>query len=82
MNTTPEQTLNIEYALVSEGNPHASMADYERCARLHNHLVAYGWMARDGQETLNLDELASQPSSHPFSQTEIRRLFANDSTRQ
>jgi hypothetical protein len=35
MNTTPEQTLNIEYALVSEGNPHASMADYERCARLH-----------------------------------------------
>ncbi|KAJ5840483.1 hypothetical protein EN45_099800 [Penicillium chrysogenum] len=62
MNTTPEQTLNIEYALVSEGNPHASMADYERCARLHNHLVAYGWMARDGQETLNLDELASQPS--------------------
>ncbi|KAJ5206010.1 hypothetical protein N7491_003368 [Penicillium cf. griseofulvum] len=63
MNTTPEQILNIEDALVSEANPARlnGPLDYERCARLHNYLVAYGWMARHGQETPNLDELASQP---------------------
>ncbi|KAJ6189393.1 hypothetical protein N7519_004301 [Penicillium mononematosum] len=64
MNTTPEQILNIEDALVSEANPARlnGPLDYERCAGLHNYLVAYGWMARHGQETPNLDELASQPS--------------------
>ncbi|CAG7962390.1 unnamed protein product [Penicillium nalgiovense] len=64
MNTTPQQILNIEDALVSEANPARlnGPLDYERCARLHNYLVAYGWMAHHGQETPNLDELASQPS--------------------
>ncbi|CDM36772.1 unnamed protein product [Penicillium roqueforti FM164] len=63
MNTTPQQILNIEDALVSEANPARlnGPLDYERCARLHNYLVAYGWMARHGQETPNLDVLASQP---------------------
>ncbi|KAJ6149399.1 hypothetical protein N7471_000598 [Penicillium samsonianum] len=64
MNTTPQQVLNIEDALVSEANParRNGPLDYERCARLHNYLVAYGWMARHGQETPNLDELANKDS--------------------
>jgi hypothetical protein len=35
MNTTPEQILDLEDAL-----------DFQRCARLHNYLVAYAYMAR------------------------------------
>jgi hypothetical protein len=44
INTTVEQLLDIEDALVSEENPARddSTFDYERCARLHNYLVAYG----------------------------------------
>jgi hypothetical protein len=62
MNTTPEQILDIEDALVSEDNPARDdgALDYERCARLHNYLVAYAWMARNGSDTLDLDALASQ----------------------
>ncbi|KAJ5374934.1 hypothetical protein N7517_006940 [Penicillium concentricum] len=67
MNTTPQQILNIDDALVSEANPArlSGPLDYERCARLHNYLVAYGWMARHRQETPNLDELASQAFVFP-----------------
>src|SRR4051812_46056914 len=62
MNNTPEQILDIEDALVSEDNPARDdgALDYERCARLHNYLVAYAWMARNGSDTLDLDALASQ----------------------
>jgi hypothetical protein len=71
MNSTPEQILDIDDALVSDDNPARTDGplDYERCARLHNYLVAYGWMARHGRETLDLDALASQPS-----------IFANENT--
>ncbi|KAL1847332.1 hypothetical protein Plec18167_001413 [Paecilomyces lecythidis] len=63
MNSTPEQVLDIEDALVSESNPARvdGSLDYGRCARLHNYLVAYGWMIRHGQETPDLNALANQP---------------------
>ncbi|OGE53200.1 hypothetical protein PENARI_c008G01235 [Penicillium arizonense] len=62
MNATPQQILDIEDALVSGDNPahDDGTLDYERCARLHNYLVAYGWMARNGRDTPDLDALASE----------------------
>ncbi|KAJ6133733.1 hypothetical protein N7523_000055 [Penicillium sp. IBT 18751x] len=62
MNTTPQMILDIEDALVSDDNPARDdgTLDYERCARLHNYLVAHGWMARNGRETPDLDALASE----------------------
>ncbi|KAJ5465377.1 hypothetical protein N7530_009164 [Penicillium desertorum] len=62
MKTTPQQILDIEDALVSDDNPAPDdgALDYERCARLHNYLVAYGWMARNGRDTPDLDALASE----------------------
>ncbi|GAD95925.1 hypothetical protein PVAR5_4573 [Paecilomyces variotii No. 5] len=62
MNSTPEQILDIEDALVSQSNPARidGSLDYERCARLHNYLVAYGWMTRHRQETPDLNALASE----------------------
>ncbi|KAJ5975131.1 hypothetical protein N7481_008838 [Penicillium waksmanii] len=61
VNTTPQQILDIEDALVSDENPARDGAlDYERCARLHNYLVAYGWMARHERDTPDLDALASE----------------------
>ncbi|KAJ5703627.1 hypothetical protein N7493_011552 [Penicillium malachiteum] len=61
MNTTPHQILDIDDPLVSDENParEDGTLDYERCARLHNYLAAYGWMARHGKDTPNLDALAS-----------------------
>ncbi|KAJ6010775.1 hypothetical protein N7451_002187 [Penicillium sp. IBT 35674x] len=64
MNYTPQQILAIEDALVSDGNParhiNDGALDYERCARLHNYLVAYGWMARHKKDTPDLDALARE----------------------
>ncbi|KAJ5987816.1 hypothetical protein N7481_003026 [Penicillium waksmanii] len=62
INTTPQLILDIEDALVSDENPARDNGtlDYERCARLHNYLVAYGWMARNGRDTPDLDALASE----------------------
>ncbi|CAI7569143.1 unnamed protein product [Penicillium manginii] len=65
MNTTPQQILDIKDALVSNENPARDNGtlDYERCARLHNYLVAYGWMARNKRDTPDLDALASARES-------------------
>ncbi|KAJ5893060.1 hypothetical protein N7504_009751 [Penicillium tannophilum] len=62
MNVTPQQILDIEDAIVSEENPPRDdgTLDYERCARLHNYLVAYGWMARHGKDMPDLDALARE----------------------
>ncbi|KAJ6114474.1 hypothetical protein N7486_000252 [Penicillium sp. IBT 16267x] len=62
MNVTPQQILDIEDAIVSEQNPPRDdgTLDYERCARLHNYLVAYGWMARHGKDMPDLDALARE----------------------
>ncbi|KAJ5871208.1 uncharacterized protein N7529_003561 [Penicillium soppii] len=62
MNTTPERILDIEDALVSDKNParDEDTLDYQRCARLHNYLVAYGWMARHGRDTPDLDALGRE----------------------
>jgi hypothetical protein len=62
INTTPQQILNFEDALVSDDNParDEGTLDYERCARLHNYLVAYGWMARNRRDTPDLEALASE----------------------
>ncbi|CAI7641096.1 unnamed protein product [Penicillium viridicatum] len=44
---TPEQIVDIEDALVSDENPaDEDTLDFQRCARLHNYLVAYAYMAR------------------------------------
>lgn len=58
-----ESLVNIEDALVSPSNPARDdgTLDYERCARLHNYLVAYGWMARHGKGPHELDELLHRP---------------------
>ena len=62
MHTTPEQILDIKDALVSDENParDEDTLDFERCARLHNYLVAYTSMARNGTNTPDLDALASE----------------------
>ncbi|CAG8066575.1 unnamed protein product [Penicillium salamii] len=62
MNTTAEQILDIEDALVSDDNPARDeyTLDFQRCARLHNYLVAYAYMARKETKTLDLDALASE----------------------
>ncbi|KAJ6000203.1 hypothetical protein N7481_000612 [Penicillium waksmanii] len=64
MNTTAQHILDIEDALVSDENPPRDNGtlEYERCARLHNYLAAYGWMARNGKEApeLDLDALAAE----------------------
>ncbi|KAJ5720810.1 uncharacterized protein N7483_008744 [Penicillium malachiteum] len=62
MNTTPDQILDINDALVSDENParENGTLDYERCARLHNYIVACGWMAHHGQYTPDLDAIASR----------------------
>ncbi|KAJ5123004.1 hypothetical protein N7448_009101 [Penicillium atrosanguineum] len=54
MNTTPQQILDIKEALVSAENPAHNDT-------LHNYFVAYGWMARNGRDTPDLDALACQP---------------------
>jgi hypothetical protein len=62
INITVEQLLDIEDALVSDENPARDdgVFDYERCARLHNYLVAYGWMALHGRDTPDLTALAEE----------------------
>ncbi|KAJ5295830.1 hypothetical protein PENANT_c001G00105 [Penicillium antarcticum] len=75
MNTTPQQILNIEDALVSDDNParNEGFLDYERCARLHNYLVAYAWMVRYERDTPDLDALASRPLRFMNEDTEAVR---------
>lgn len=59
--TTPQQILDIEDALVSDSSPaRDGTLDYERCARLHNSLVAYSWMAHHKRDTPDLNTLASE----------------------
>lgn len=62
MNTTPEQIFDIEDALVSDENParDEDTLDFERYARLHNYLVVYTSIARNGINTPDLDALASE----------------------
>ncbi|KAJ5389941.1 uncharacterized protein N7496_001009 [Penicillium cataractarum] len=64
LTSTPQTLLDIDDALVSESNParEDGTFDYERCARLHNYLVAYGWMAHHEREVDDLQELLSRPS--------------------
>lgn len=64
LTSTPQTLLDIDDALVSETNParEDGTFDYERCARLHNYLVAYGWMAHHEREVDDLQELLSRPS--------------------
>ncbi|EEA28855.1 hypothetical protein EYB25_000233 [Talaromyces marneffei] len=58
-----ERLLDIEDALVSPSNPARAdgTLDYERCARLHNYLIAYGWMVRHEKGPHELDELLHRP---------------------
>ncbi|RAO64964.1 uncharacterized protein BHQ10_000976 [Talaromyces amestolkiae] len=60
----PRLLLDIDDALVSDLNPARTDTeglDYERCARLHNYLVAYGWMAYHQRSPEDLDELLARP---------------------
>ncbi|EED16494.1 hypothetical protein TSTA_015790 [Talaromyces stipitatus ATCC 10500] len=58
-----ESLLDVEDALVSPSNParNNGTLDYERCARLHSHLAAYGWMAHHEKGPHELDELLRRP---------------------
>jgi hypothetical protein len=61
----PQHLLDIDDALVSHSNPARTdgrSLDYERCARLHNYLVAYGWMAYHQRSAQDLEELLTRPS--------------------
>lgn len=51
--------LDIQGALVSPTNPSRvdGTLDVERCAKLHNHLVALSWMERHQKSPEDLDEL-------------------------
>lgn len=64
LTTTPQRLLDIDDALVSESNPARTDGtfDHERCARLHNYLVAFGWIAHHERGVEDLHELLSQPS--------------------
>lgn len=68
--TTPQRLLDIDDALVSETNLARvdGTFDYERCARLHNYLVAYGWMKFNEQDPGDLTDLLNAPS---FFETEV-----------
>lgn len=61
--TSSEGLLDIEDALVSPSNPARAdgTLDYERCARLHNYLIAYGWMVRHEKGPHEVDELLHRP---------------------
>lgn len=59
----PRLLLDIDDAMVSDSNPARTDGrglDYERCARLHNYLVAYGWMAYHQRSPDDLDELLAR----------------------
>uniref|UniRef100_A0A093VAB0 S-adenosylmethionine synthase n=1 Tax=Talaromyces marneffei PM1 TaxID=1077442 RepID=A0A093VAB0_TALMA len=60
----PQRLLDIDDALVSDSNParNDGSLDYERCARLHNYLVAYSWMAYHQRDAQDLVELLIRPS--------------------
>lgn len=61
----PQLLLDIDDALLSDSNPARTdgrSLEYERCARLHNYLVAYGWMAHHQRDAQDLDELLNRPS--------------------
>lgn len=62
--TTPQRLLDVDDALVSETNPARvdGTFDDERCARLHNYLVAYGWMKFNEQDPGHLADLLNAPS--------------------
>ncbi|KAK2839231.1 hypothetical protein FQN49_006344 [Arthroderma sp. PD_2] len=56
--------LNIDTALVSRRNPardNNGTLDIQRCARLHNYLVARGWMAMNNKQPSELHQLSSRP---------------------
>ncbi|KAJ5899931.1 hypothetical protein N7495_004675 [Penicillium taxi] len=76
---TPQKILDIEDALFSEESPPRDdgKLDFERCARLHNYLVAYGWMARHGKDMPDLDALAREKKWVLLKQKEIYRPFAS-----
>jgi hypothetical protein len=61
---TPQQLLDIDDALVSESYPARTdgALDYERCARLHNYLVAYGLRAYHERGMQDLDKSLKRPS--------------------
>ena len=77
--TTPQRLLDIDDALISETNPARvdGTFDYERCARLHNYLVAYGWMKFNEQDPGDSTDLLNAPS---FFETEVgvERVFHDD----
>lgn len=63
------QLLDIKDALVSAAHPARTDGnlDAERCARLHNHLVALSWMERNGKTSGALVELENSAHWSYFS---------------
>ena len=64
-----QQLLDTQDALVSAAHPALADGnlDVERCARLHNHLVALSWMERNEKNSNELEELASSAHWSYFS---------------
>lgn len=61
----PRLIFDVDDVLVSDSNPARNDGrglDYARCARLHNYLVAYGWMAYHQRGPEDLDELLTRPT--------------------
>lgn len=63
---TTQPLLDIADALVSDSDSHPARSDgtldHERCARLHNYLVACGWIAESGRGTQAVDDFSNWPS--------------------
>jgi hypothetical protein len=76
--TNPQLLIDVDDALVSVSSPahtDGRSLDYERCARLHNYLVAYGAMAHHQRDAQDLNELLNRPSffERPRDDPEILR---------
>lgn len=65
--------LDIADVLVTPSNPARDDGnfDWERCAKLHNYLVAVGWLAATGKSKEDLGELM-QPEKHNWFQVHHR----------
>ncbi|EFQ96936.1 hypothetical protein MGYG_08861 [Nannizzia gypsea CBS 118893] len=70
--------LDIEDALVSDTNPAQDadngVLDVQRCVRLHNYLVARGWMAKNHKQPADLHHLLARPSYESIHADQLARV--------
>lgn len=79
MGYTSHPLMDIRDSLVVPANPPRDDGnlDWERCAKLHNFLVALGWMAAMGKETDDLDELMQPDKFNWFQVHHRENMWSN-----